>query len=196
MNSSFRIILASNSPRRKALLKAIGLNFSTITISCEENYPDNLPISKIATFLAEKKAEHADPQLIDQSTILITADTIVVAKGKVLGKPENRGEAMEMLQLLSGCAHQVFTGVCIVFKGEKILLSDVTTVYFRQLTSGEMTYYTDHYKPFDKAGAYGIQEWIGMIGIEKIEGTYFNVMGLPVNKVYDVLRKNGVFEAF
>ena len=103
---------------------------------------------------------------------------------------------MEMLQLLSGCAHQVFTGVCIVFKGEKILLSDVTTVYFRQLTSGEMTYYTDHYKPFDKAGAYGIQEWIGMIGIEKIEGTYFNVMGLPVNKVYDVLRKNGVFEAF
>ena len=174
------IILGSKSPRRKELLTGLDLKFETRAKDVDESYPNNLDTFEIAGFLAEKKANAFEGELTD-SDIVITSDTIVLCDNEVLGKPKNKIFAFDMLSKLSGKSHQVITGVCIKSKQKTVVFSDTTTVWFKNLTCEEMNYYIKKYKPFDKAGSYGIQEWIGYIGIEKIEGTYFNVMGLPVN---------------
>ncbi|ELR73489.1 Septum formation protein Maf [Fulvivirga imtechensis AK7] len=179
------LILASNSPRRQELLKAAGFNFKVRTSEVDETYPSDLPLHDIAKYLARKKAEAYIPHL--KNEVLITADTIVKLKDEILEKPKDADEATKMLRALSGTDHEVITGVCIADKKLQVSLDDTTKVYFKTLTSNEIEYYVSQYEPFDKAGAYGIQEWIGMIGIRKIVGSYFNVVGLPIAKVYEVL---------
>lgn len=179
------LILASNSPRRQEILKAAGFNFKVKTSEVDETYPSDLPLHDVAKYLARKKAEAYIPHL--KNEVLITADTIVKLKDEILGKPKDADEATKILRALSGTDHEVITGVCIADKQLQVSLDDTTKVYFKTLTSNEIEYYVKQYEPFDKAGAYGIQEWIGMIGIRKIVGSYFNVVGLPIAKVYDVL---------
>jgi len=183
----YNIILASNSPRRKQLLKEIGVNFSVIIIEVEEIYPNNLEIEKIPVFLAELKSKPFDK--LKNKDLLISADTIVCQSGKVLGKPKNRTEARQMLLDLSGQEHQVITGVCLRSNSKKKTFSAITHVRFKRLTKHEIDYYISTYKPFDKAGSYGIQEWIGAIGIEHIEGSFYNVMGLPIQRLYEEIQK-------
>lgn len=184
----YHIILASNSPRRHELLKGIGVEFEIKTLpNLDESYPEALDATEVAKYLADKKS-HAYLNLIQENELFITADTVVVVEGRVLGKPKNREEAVSMLQLLSGKIHHVFTGVCILTKDKKVVFDSVTAVHFSCLTDKEINYYVDHYKPFDKAGAYGVQEWIGYIAVERMEGSYFNVMGLPVQKLYGKLK--------
>jgi len=182
-----KIILASQSPRRHNLLKGIGLDFDILTSEeADESFPPDMKTDKVPEYLAKGKAKIFE-KFIDKKTILITADTIVILNGQILNKPTNRIEAETMLGLLSGNSHIVITGVCIKSKQKEKCFSAQTTVYFDDLNKEEIEYYIDKYKPFDKAGAYGIQEWIGYIGIKKIEGSYFNVMGLPVQKLYEEL---------
>jgi septum formation protein len=181
------IILASKSPRRQNLLKELNLEFSIRTKEgIEEIYPKNVENKDVAEYLAELKAD-AFKNDLKANDILITADTVVILKDRVINKPANKEEAFEMLKSLSGNKHRVITGVCITSKEKKLSFSAFTDVYFRELKEEEINFYIEKYKPFDKAGAYGIQEWIGYIGIEKIEGSYFNVMGLPIQKLYDEL---------
>lgn len=187
----YNIILASKSPRRSQLLGEIGVKFSVeIKEEVEEVYPDDLPQGDIAVFLSELKSRPFKEDVKkDASKIVITSDTIVCAEGKVLGKPKDTEDAVNMLQLLSNKKHQVISGVTILSKDKTLSFSVSTDVYFKELSKNEIDYYIHNYKPFDKAGAYGIQEWIGMVGIEKIEGSYFNVVGLPVQRLYEELRK-------
>jgi len=180
------IILGSKSPRRKELLAGLGFNFEVRTKDVEESYPETISKLKVAEFLAEKKAIAFEEELTEND-IIITSDTIVICEGEILGKPKNKIFAFDMLSRLSGKTHKVITGVCIKSKHKTIIFSDTTKVWFKELSCDEMNYYIKNYKPFDKAGSYGIQEWIGYIGIQKIEGTYFNVMGLPVNLLYKEL---------
>ncbi|MDX9845414.1 MAG: Maf family nucleotide pyrophosphatase [Tenuifilaceae bacterium] len=181
------IILASQSPRRQQLLAELGLPFEVRLFGeVDESYPTNLVYTDIPVYLAQKKAEPYKPSLQDNE-ILITSDTIVWCKGDVLGKPTDRDDAVEILRTLSGCKHTVVTGVAINFQGRFRSFIAETDVYFRSLTDEEILYYIDNFKPFDKAGAYGIQEWIGYVGVERIDGSYFNVMGLPVQKLYSEL---------
>lgn len=184
----YQIILASKSPRRNSLLKELGLKFDVRILETDENFPDSLPVEEIPVYLAEKKALPFEND-VDDYTIIITADTIVYVDGEVLGKPENYNDAYQMLQKLSGKWHHVATGVCLLSKKKKITFTSVTKVLFKTLMHDEIDYYITHFKPFDKAGAYGIQEWIGLVAAEKIEGSYFNVMGLPVQHLYEELRK-------
>jgi septum formation protein len=184
----FRFILASKSPRRQFLLKELGIPFELVTKEVDESFPDHLQKDEIPLFLARKKADAFERDL-DENTIVITADTIVWINDHVLNKPENAEEASVMLRELSGNRHEVFTGVCLKSSKKEIAFSVRTVVYFRELTAGEIDYYISQYKPFDKAGAYGAQEFIGYIGVEKIEGSYFNVMGLPVKELYEELVK-------
>lgn len=184
--SNYTIILASNSPRRQQLLKDLDINFSIKTKEVEEIYPDKLVKSEITDYLSELKA-HPFKEELSEKDILITSDTIVWLKNKALGKPKNYDEAFIMLKALSNQTHQVITSICIYNKNFKRIINDSTTVHFKELTDSEIEYYINTYKPFDKAGAYGIQEWIGKIGILKIEGSYFNVMGFPVHKLYKEL---------
>jgi septum formation protein len=182
-----KILLASKSPRRQELLKGLDIDFDIADIiDINEDFPTNLKAEKIASYLSELKAQ-AYIKNIKENEILITADTIVWHSNKVLNKPKDRAEAFKMISALSGDKHMVFTGVTISSLSKQKTFVSGTKVYFKQLTNDEIYYYIDKYKPFDKAGAYGIQEWIGYIGIEKIEGSYFNVMGLPVQKLYDEL---------
>lgn len=181
------IILASASPRRRFLLKQLGLEFTSISAEIDESFPDGMTPDEIAIFLAEKKAGHFEESLEDPKNILITADTLVLIDGHILGKPDGRKGAMKMLQTLSGNMHQVVTGVCIRSCDKSRSFTDWTDVYFNPLSDAEIDYYLTHYKPYDKAGAYGAQEWIGYIGIKRLEGSYFNVMGLPVQKLYEEL---------
>lgn len=186
---NYTIILASKSPRRQYLLKELGLNFRIDTSkSIEESFPDQLKAEEIALYLAEQKAKAFNDSLAEKD-ILITADTIVWLDGKVLNKPRNYKDAIEMLKQLSGQMHQVLTGVCISTVSKQVSFYANTNVYFKKLSDNEITFYIDNFKPFDKAGSYGIQEWIGYIGIERIEGSYFNVMGLPIQKLYEELNK-------
>lgn len=185
---AYNYILASKSPRRDQLLKSLGIEFNIKTKEVEENYPDNLTKEEIPVFLAELKAK---PFLADlrANDLLITADTIVWFDGKVLGKPKDKTEAIQMLQQLSGNEHQVISGVCLsTFKKSKSFFS-TSNVRFKILTQSEIEYYVSEFKPFDKAGAYGIQEWIGIIGITHIEGSFYNVMGLPIQKLYAEIQK-------
>lgn len=186
-----KLILASNSPRRQHLLKEAGINFSIRTKNILENYPPDLPVRNIPIFLARLKGEAFRNEITDET--VLTSDTIVLLNGKVLGKPKDLKDAGEMLQALSGKCHEVVTGVYIFNKTKENSFSDITKVYFKELSKKYIDYYLNTYKPLDKAGSYGIQEWIGLIGIEKIEGSYFNVMGLPVHRVVEELKKFGIY---
>lgn len=187
MNLAQPLLLASNSPRRKELLASLGLTFEVRVKEVNEDFPEHLKREKVAEYLASHKADAYKSELENEA--IITADTIVCLRDQILNKPAGYEEAFQMLQSLSGNAHEVITGVCIQTKKQKIVFHDATIVYFKHLTNSEIDYYITHFKPFDKAGAYGIQEWIGMIGIERIEGSYFNVVGLPVQKLYTKLQE-------
>ena len=185
----YKVILASNSPRRKELLGGLGIDFEVRTLSdIDESYPNALRGENIPMFISGKKAEAYKQGMADDEMI-ITADTIVYDNGQVLGKPKNRGEAVQMLKGLSGHAHEVITGVSIVTKKKTVQFAFTSKVTFAALTDEEIAYYVDTYKPYDKAGAYGIQEWIGYVAVTRIEGSYFNVMGLPIQKLYSELKK-------
>ncbi len=181
-----KIILASKSPRRQYLLKELGLIFEVYTKEVDESFPENLKAQEIPLYLCQKKAD-AFKEELSNDTIVITADTIVWLENQVLNKPENFEDAVRMLQLLSGKMHEVYTGVCLKSKNKTKTFYAVTKVYFKILTLEEIEYYITNYNPYDKAGAYGAQEFIGYIAIDKIEGTYFNVMGLPLKELYENL---------
>lgn len=183
----FTIILGSASPRRKELLSDIGLKFSIQTTNKEECYPTNLKDHKIAEFLAKQKSEFLSDNL-QQNDLLITADTIVSFKNKLLNKPKNKEEAFETLSKLSKNTHKVITGVCLKSKNKEIIFSVTTMVTFKELSKDEIYHYIDKYNPHDKAGAYGIQDWIGKIGINNINGSYTNVVGLPISELYQHLK--------
>lgn len=184
----YRIILASNSPRRQELLRGLGVDFEVKTLPdvCED-YPSTLSVYDVAKFIAKEKAEAYTSCLL-KNDLIITADTVVISDGKVLGKPKNGAEAYCMIKQLSGKQHEVVTGVCVQTKDKTILFDTLTEVLFAELSDDEINYYIDKYSPYDKAGAYGVQEWIGYVGVEAIKGSYFNVMGLPVQKLYQVLK--------
>ena len=185
----YSIVLASNSPRRKELLAGLGLQFEVRVLpDIKETYPSGLPVEQIAEYIATEKAEAYRRQMAEHE-LIITADTIVVADGEVLGKPAYTADAHRMLGRLSGRTHQVITGVCLTTRQEQHRFSVTTDVTFKALSDEEISYYVDAYKPFDKAGAYGIQEWIGYIGVTSIRGSYFNVMGLPVQRIYSEMQK-------
>ncbi len=182
---NYNLYLGSQSPRRKQLLEGIGFKFIILPkIQIDEGYPKNLPHHRVAKFLAKKKAIAYQNFLTKNNSILITADTIVSFNKEILGKPKNKEEAIYFLQQLSDNKHFVYTGVCIKTQDKEINFFDKTEVHFRKFTLEEIHYYIDNYKPYDKAGSYGAQEWIGYVGIKKIIGSYFNVMGLPIEKLY------------
>ena len=187
-----RIILGSNSPRRKELLAGLDIEFTVDTgNNFEEVYDPLTSQERIPEILSEGKSYgfHRD---LEKDEILITSDTLVLCEGRVMGKPHSRDDAMDMLRHLSGKSHKVITAVTVRDAEKHVTVSDTAVVYFKNLSDNEIDYYVDTYKPFDKAGAYGIQEWIGYIGIDKIEGSYFTIMGLPVHLVYELLNKFSV----
>jgi septum formation protein len=180
-----KLVLSSNSPRRKELLAGLGVPFEIRVVpDIDESYPLSLPVHEIAQYIAKKKAAFYD---ISSDEILITADTIVVVDNIILGKPGNDSEACQMLAALSGKTHLVITGVCIMSLERQRSFSVTTEVTFKDLSQEEIDFYIQHYHPFDKAGSYGIQEWIGYIGVTSIKGSYFNVMGLPIQRIYEEL---------
>lgn len=187
--SGYHLILASNSPRRRELLSGIDVEYEVWTLpDIDESYPDDIPHEEIPEFLSKKKAS-AYLSLMQDNTLLITADTIVLLHGRILGKPSDKEDAKQMLRGLSGETHRVVTGVSLTSKEKQVSFSDIAHVTFGMLTDEEINYYVERYNPMDKAGAYGVQEWIGYVGVERIEGSYFNVMGLPIFKVYRELRQ-------
>ncbi len=186
--AGYELILASKSPRRRQLLANLGVTFKVMTLDIDESFPESMPVHDVAVFLAEKKA-NVFSEKIGDNQIVITADTIVVCENKIFNKPEDASQAREMLQIFSGKKHEVITGVCLLSKSKKIVFSVKTDVWFKELSSEEIDFYIENYKPLDKAGAYGIQEWIGYTGIYRIDGSYFNVMGLPVQQLYTQLLK-------
>jgi septum formation protein len=180
----YQVILASGSPRRKELLKGMGINYLVeLGEEVDETYPPGLPPAGIPEFLARLKSQ-AFPRSLSDRELLLTADTVVACEGQVLGKPADARDAVRMLQMLSGNRHEVYTGVCLRTRRHERCFTACSVVTFRRLSSAEISYYVDTFKPFDKAGAYGVQEWIGYTGIEHIEGSYFNVMGLPTQRLY------------
>jgi septum formation protein len=183
----YQVILASQSPRRQQLLAAMGIHFTVRKLHTDEYYPDTMEARKVARYLAEKKAEGYSFNG-KEDELIITADTTVVLHGEILGKPTNEEEAKVMLQQLSGKIHEVITGVCVRTHSTQISFDDTTKVKFRILEQPEIDHYVQAYQPLDKAGSYAIQEWIGMIGIEKIQGSYFNVVGLSTEKLYKILK--------
>lgn len=184
----YQIILGSNSPRRQELLKSLGFTFLNKPINADESFPADLQAEEICLYLAEKKAD-AYAEDIQDDEILITADTIVWCEGKVFNKPANFVEGKKMLESLSGKMHEVFTGVCLKSGNKQTTFYDVSKVYFKKLKPEEIEYYLTNYSPYDKAGGYGVQDWLGYIGIDKIEGSFYNVMGLPVKELYEELVK-------
>ena len=185
----FRLILASASPRRRELLAACDLDFVLADkFECEECYPADLEADKVAEYLSQLKS-NAYPHALEDGDILLTADTVVIAGGEILGKPKDNTDAERMLKILSGATHKVITGVTLRTSSRTISFSAESSVTFRSLEAEEIAYYIEKYRPLDKAGAYGIQEWIGYIGIEGIEGSFYNVMGLPVQKVCIALKE-------
>ena len=204
----YKIILASNSPRRRELLAGLDVNFEVKVLNgIDESYPDDLDAYQVAEFIAQKKAEAYRSLLNEEESsaeesLILTADTVVIApaadeqndqegKGIILGKPKTADDAVRMLRMLSGKTHHVVTGVCLTTKDGQRHFSVTTEVSFKELTDWEINYYISHYRPFDKAGAYGIQEWIGYIGCTGLNGSYFNVMGLPVQRIYEEMLKIG-----
>jgi len=185
---NYNIILASGSPRRQHFLKELQLDFTVKSIDVEEVYPKYLHGNEITSFLAQLKAD-AYEDVFNDNDILITADTVVRFNGKILGKPKDVTDAKNMLKELSSHAHEVITSICIKTNRNTKIISDTSVVYFEKLNDEEIDYYINNYKPFDKAGSYGIQEWLGYIAVKKIEGSYFNVMGFPVHKFYKEMMK-------
>ena len=185
----YRLILASQSPRRRQLLSDAGIEFELAErFECEESFAEDMPAASVAEYLSRLKSE-AYPVALTGGDILLTADTVVIAANRVLGKPVNRDEAIAMIGMLSGCEHEVITGVTLRSATCTKSFSAVSKVRFRTLDEEEIAYYVDTYRPYDKAGAYGIQEWIGYVGIEGIEGSFYNVMGLPVPRLYCELKE-------
>lgn len=184
----YKLILGSNSPRRQELLKSLGFTFLNKPINADESFPIDLLAEEIPLYLAEKKADAYEEDLTENE-ILITADTIVWCEGKVFNKPANFIEGKKMLETLSGKMHEVYTGVCLKSGNKQTTFYDVSNVYFKKLKSEEIEYYLTNYSPYDKAGGYGVQDWLGYIGIDKIEGSFYNVMGLPVKELYEELIK-------
>ena len=185
---NYKLILASASPRRQQLMKDAGFTFEVRWKNVEEKYPQELHWENVPEYLSKVKAS-AFREELKADEVLITADTVVCIHDRILGKPADRKEAISMLQELSGNRHLVVTGVSVTTRTEQLSFSSRTDVFFKRLSNEEIEFYVDTYKPFDKAGAYGIQEWIGYIGIERIEGSFYNVMGLPIQKLYETLRK-------
>ena len=189
MITSYKVVLASNSPRRKELLAGIDVDFEVRVIQdIDESYPADIPTKDIAEYISRKKAAVYQTRMADDE-LIITADTIVVLDSEVMGKPHDEADASRMLHELSGRTHQVITGVTLTTTTRQQSFSVETDVTFKTLSDEEINYYVQHYKPFDKAGAYGIQEWIGHIGVTGLQGSYFNVMGLPVQRIYEALRQ-------
>ncbi|TAE38583.1 MAG: septum formation protein Maf [Sphingobacteriales bacterium] len=184
-----KIYLASKSPRRQELLSLMGLPFELFLKEVDESYPPNLALNEVAAFISAAKAKAYKPQ---PDGIILTADTVVIIDNQILGKPLNAQHAFEMLKKLSGNMHQVITAFSIVQQNQITTFSDTTEVYFKTLSNQQILHYVNTYKPFDKAGAYGIQEWMGLVAIEKIIGSYSNVMGLPTEKLYGVLQQLGI----
>lgn len=185
---NYKIILASQSPRRQELLHGLHLQFEVEIIDVDEDFPSQIVGVDIPMYIAEKKANAYKNQM-EENTLLITADTIVWHEGKVLGKPVDEIDAKRMLQMLSGKTHQVITGVCISTLKRRKTFHVISEVRFAKLTEGEIDYYLKNFNPYDKAGSYGVQEWIGYVGVEHINGSYFNVMGLPVQRLYHELKR-------
>ena len=186
--TDIKLVLASRSPRRQELLRDMGYDFIIRTVEVDEEYDQSLKAAEIAEFLAGKKAD-AQKSLLGTNEIVLTSDTVVWCGDESLAKANNREEAEKMLRKISGKSHEVITGVCLLSSMHREVFSSTTLVTFRDLTDEEIDYYIQHYRPFDKAGAYGIQEWIGMWAIEKIEGSYFNVVGLPTHLIPGKLAK-------
>ncbi|HLT08548.1 MAG TPA: Maf family nucleotide pyrophosphatase [Cyclobacteriaceae bacterium] len=182
-----RIILASKSPRRTALMEGLGLDFVSKTKDVNEDFPHDMDVFKVPQYLAEKKA-HAFLNELEEMDLLITADTVVIVDGEILNKPADEKEALDMLKKLSGNKHQVVTGVCMMDLHKKLLFDDQTEVYFKAMDDEELGSYIRRCQPFDKAGAYGVQEWIGYVAVYKIVGSFYNVMGLPVHRIYEALK--------
>lgn len=182
---SFPIILASSSPRRQYLMKEAAFHFTTQKPDVEEDFPSDMPVRDVALYLAQKKANYFLDKISNE--VVVTADTVVTFENSILNKPADRDEAIAMLEQLSGRVHTVITGVCMLSRSKRVAFQDQTDVHFKKLSKEEIEFYVDNYKPFDKAGAYGAQDWIGMVAIEKIKGSYFNVMGLPIHRVYQEL---------
>ncbi len=184
-----RLVLASQSPRRRQLLEEAGFHFELRRAEVEEVYPEALPPEEVAPYLARLKAE-GSKHLLEPGEILLTADSVVIRQGRILGKPADRAEAIAMLEQLSGASHTVITGVCLLSQNVERVFSGRTEVWFWPMERREIEWYVDHYRPYDKAGSYGVQEWIGLCRIRKLEGTYANVMGLPVDLVYEELKRH------
>ena len=182
-----KIVLSSNSPRRKELLGELGIDFEVRVIEgIDETYPKELSVEEVPQYIAREKAR---VYIVGKDEVLLTADTVVVLGNEIMGKPHDEADAMRMLRQLSGKTHQVITGVCLTTNDNQVTFADVTDVSFADLTDDEIKYYVDNFRPLDKAGAYGIQEWIGLAGVTGIKGSYFNVVGLPVHRVYAHLKK-------
>ena len=189
MDNKYKIILASNSPRRKELLAGLDIAFEAVVKEgIDETYPENLPSDEVPLYLSQLKAA-AYRDTMNANELVLTADTVVVVDDMILGKPSNEAEAYRMLRLLSGRTHHVVTGASLTTLEKQRSFNVTTEVTFRTLSDAEINYYVERYKPFDKAGAYGIQEWIGYIGVTSLKGSYFNVMGLPVQRIYEELLK-------
>ncbi len=190
VEGKYKLILASNSPRRRELLAGLGMDFEVRVLpGIDESYPEELQGGDIPLFISKEKANAYVNSLADDE-LLITADTIVWLDGEVLEKPADEADARRMLHELSGQTHQVFTGVCLTTRAKQVAFSCRSDVTFCPLTDDEIDYYVSHYHPLDKAGAYGVQEWIGYVGVERIEGSFFNVVGLPVQRLYQALKQN------
>lgn len=184
-----KIYLASKSPRRQELLNLMGLTYNLLLKEVDEFYPENLTLTEVAAYISAVKANAFDMQ---PDGLILTADTVVIIDGEILGKPINNQQAIEMLKKLSGKMHQVITAFSIAYKNKITTYSDTTDVYFKTLSDQQISHYVNTYKPFDKAGAYGVQEWMGLVAIEKIVGSYTNVMGLPTEKLYSTLQQMGI----
>lgn len=186
MKQPDKLILASGSPRRKQILTEAGIIFSTKIKPTEEVFPENMSATQIPEYLANRKAEAFQDEISNEEVIL-TADTIVVLENKILGKPSSYEEAHSMLKMLSGQSHEVITGVCLYSKHKKLTFSNITKVFFKEITDEQIDYYIKNYQPFDKAGAYGIQDWLGLVAVNSIQGSYYNVVGLPIHLVLEKL---------
>ena len=185
----YNIVLASKSPRRQELLKGIGVDFTILTKEVDESFPSKLPLIDVAPFLSLKKAKAFEDAELPDNYMVITADTVVIVENEILGKPKDRDDAVRMMNLLSGKVHKVVTGVTVHTKEKTKTFSVISKVTFETLDNQEVDYYIDNFRPYDKAGAYGVQEWIGYIGVSNVEGSYFNVMGLPTQRLYKVLKE-------
>ena len=185
----YKILLASKSPRRREIMNLLKIPYTVVTIEgINESYPEDLEADKVSEYISNKKADEFLKR-INKDELIITADTVVICEGKILGKPKNEKDAIEMLQFLSGKTHKVSTGVTIASKEKRVSFSTDSYVTFADLTDDEIRFYVDTFHPYDKAGAYGIQEWIGAVAVAKIDGSFYNVMGLPIHRIYQTLKQ-------